>query len=35
MINSLNKVDVGRMYLNIIKATYYKPRSKICSMVKS
>ena len=35
MIKTLNKLDIERMYLNIMKAIYEKPLSLVPQMVKN
>ena len=35
VIKILNKLDIERMYLNIVKDMYDKPQQTLCSMVKS
>ena len=32
MIKTLNKLDIGRIYLNIIKAIYNKPTANIITI---
>ena len=35
MIKTLNKLDIERMYLNIMKAIYEKPLSLVPQMLKN